>query len=291
MTVTTDASYSVDATARGPRVILRRGAMLFDVEPLAAGERFVVETASGVVHVVGTVFAVEVGDRGTAVSVFEGRVRIETPDGGAVELGASESWGDAGEGLASLEERGRRAAAERAEPPMASLARPRARAEAPRPAVERRSERAEVDRAREWIVRGDAERALALAAPRAASDVRWGVVAADALRALGRAGEAADAYDAAAARSDRVAALQYALLAGQIRLRQLDDASGALRSLEAVDITAPDSPLRERGLALEAEAHHALGHRARFEEQARRYLADYPRGSRRGWLERRLVQR
>lgn len=88
--------------------------MLFDVTPLAPGERFVVETPGGVVHVIGTVFAVEVGERGTAVRVFEGRVRVDTPEGGAVDLGESESWGEGGAGLESLGERGREVAAARA---------------------------------------------------------------------------------------------------------------------------------------------------------------------------------
>ncbi|HEY8428943.1 MAG TPA: hypothetical protein VIL20_11240 [Sandaracinaceae bacterium] len=102
---------------------------------------------------------------------------------------------------------------------------------------------------------------------------------ADALRALSRTREAADAYDDAAARLPRASSVAAAFSAARLRLRELSDPAGALASLDAGAVDAVGSPLRERALALGADALAALGRTAELREVARAYLRDYPLGS------------
>lgn len=64
-----DARFEVESVAPDHRLV--RGAMLFDVAP-SAGGGFEVRTPEEIERVRGTVFAVEVSDRGISVRVFEG---------------------------------------------------------------------------------------------------------------------------------------------------------------------------------------------------------------------------
>jgi hypothetical protein len=286
LTATADARYRVERGADGTAIELDRGSMLFDVQPLLPSERFVVSTPDGQVRVVGTVFAVEVSAHGTRVEVFEGRVRVELA-GRTLELSEGERVGRTGGGIAALREQGRIAAAARRGAPTDGPGARRAE-----PMADEPSEGAVgIDVARGWIANGEPERALEAAREPAAEDAGWQLVYADALRALGRVAEAADTYDAVAQRSEGVERSQYGFLAAQIRMRRLDDPRGALVSLELAEVTHSSSPLRERGLALEVEAHYELGDRRRFEERARVYLEAYPEGSRRAWIERRSSAR
>lgn len=66
------------------KVRVERGAVLFDVTPLSAGQRFEVETAHVSLSVFGTVFTVEVEGARTLVRVYEGRVLVA---GAVVEAG------------------------------------------------------------------------------------------------------------------------------------------------------------------------------------------------------------
>ncbi len=74
------------------RLQVRRGAALFDVVPLAAGQMFEVETEHARMRVLGTVFSVEVTAARTIVRVYEGRVFIA-----GRSLGAGQSWVSAGD--------------------------------------------------------------------------------------------------------------------------------------------------------------------------------------------------
>ncbi|MCC6875881.1 MAG: FecR domain-containing protein [Sandaracinaceae bacterium] len=324
---TGDARFDVESdTPALRRLHVARGAMLFDVAPLPAGERFEVRSEHATVSVVGTVFAVEVTERGTRVEVFEGRVRIEDGRGSrALETGgrydsSGSAQGSHG-GLARLRASGWRAARRRpartqhvasAEVGRAERVRVRAQgvdpARAPaaldaladdgsreRPALRRaapersegRSERAAPSRealaAR--IAAGEADQVLRTA--QAQAGAAWRLVEGDALRALGRHAEAAGAYDRAAdgLRDGRMAAF----LAATERLRRLNDAGGALASLDRADVCSAGSPLRERALALRGEALARLGRRHELQALAREYLAAFPDGSRAGWMRRAAV--
>ncbi|MGE0868586.1 MAG: FecR domain-containing protein [Kofleriaceae bacterium] len=80
-----------DASVSHRMIRLTSGTALFDVRPLGAGEQFVVKTPDLEVHVVGTVFTVEVAARATNVRVYEGHVRARR--------GSSEHELDAGHTL------------------------------------------------------------------------------------------------------------------------------------------------------------------------------------------------
>lgn len=89
LVATRDARFEVERTRETRVVRLDAGAMLFDVAPLSGGEGFEVHTPQARVIVTGTVFAVEVLERGIAVEVFEGHVRVEDR-GASRELAAGE---------------------------------------------------------------------------------------------------------------------------------------------------------------------------------------------------------
>lgn len=128
------------------------------------------------------------------------------------------------------------------------------------------------------IREGRASEALALAREGIArGESGWGAVHADALRALGRPAEAADAYDAAA-RRERTHRAELAYSAAILRSRTLHDDAGALRSLDAGNVGA--SALAERGLVLRVHLLRSLGRTDEARSEARRYLERFgDRGS------------
>jgi len=158
----------------------------------------------------------------------------------------------------------------------------------PAHAVAVRAARPTADDARGLISSGEAEEALraarlALAArPR---DVEFRLVEADALRALRRYAEAADAFDQAAVDAGPGSRLGAGYRAAVIRRRNLGDPDGALASLDVARVDAEGSPFEERGLALRARALLALGREADARIVAERYLARYPTGSTRSFME------
>ncbi len=88
LAVAPGARFAIERLDARRQVRLRRGAMSFDVAPLAAGESFEVRTPHLVARVVGTVFTVEVDDARSVVRVYEGTV-VVAHDGieGAVRAG------------------------------------------------------------------------------------------------------------------------------------------------------------------------------------------------------------
>src|SRR5690606_9123715 len=81
---------SADPASLIDLVIQSRGSVFYDVAPREAN-RLRVETPYLVAVVKGTQFNVAVQDEGTTVSLFEGRLGIETPDGAdALDLEAGE---------------------------------------------------------------------------------------------------------------------------------------------------------------------------------------------------------
>lgn len=271
------------ATERERRIRLSHGSMLFDVQPLEGG-RFTVRTPTAEVVVLGTVFTVTTGPEGTVVRVYEGRVEVRHHD--RVDHVA------AGE-LASVTPAPR---PDTAEPPLAPdplardarrAARSRRPAPAPtpeaavtqtpreRPAPPPAPSAAEV---RSWIAGGEGPRALAEARRHVDGGELdpWLLLEADALRALGRTDEAADAYGRAAERLPSPRAEQAGFASARLRTAP----ELALRALDAGRVTELGSPLRERGLALRVDLLGRLGRGAERRAAAEAYLASYPTGSR-----------
>ncbi|MEC7524204.1 MAG: FecR family protein [Myxococcota bacterium] len=296
LTPTRSARFRLDFDDPARRVVtLTHGAMLFDLAPLPEGHAFAVRTAHLEALVTGTVFAVEARASGSAVEVFEGSVLVR--EGGRVRLlsagqrhGVLQDGALRAAGEAAAEARGRAAplaaAPHAAVPPAAVEAteRPPARARRRAAADARRPPTPTPERARARIVEGHADEALAMARAAAPSPA-WRYVEADALRALGRDQEAAQAYDAAADGLEGSAQREAALLAAQLHLRG-GDAERALRSLEGARVAEVASPLRERALVLRAEALVRLERHDALLEVARAYLRLYPTGHRAAWMGR-----
>jgi len=138
-----------------------------------------------------------------------------------------------------------------------------------------------VARARRFI--GDGKLALALTeAQRAASrgevTGEWYLVRADALRGLGRAREAAEAFNIAARKLEGTEQIEAAYSSAYLRFHELHDATAALAVLQSFDIDAQGSLLEERGLALHAQVLVALDRRDEAKELARRYLERFQHG-------------
>lgn len=300
------------ATSRERRIRLTSGSMLFDVRRLPGG-RFRVTTPGADVLVLGTVFTVTTGDEGTVVRVYEGRVSVRDRSGARVLRAGQHA--DIGTPTASpdpLAPEAERAAARRASEPEARARplhrpaphRPTHSASAPEPPTGPASDDPALDdgasedpssedpaeaatptveaitprEAHGWIVNGQGQRALDEARRHVdGGDLDpWLMVEADALRSLGRRQEAADAYARAASALPSPRAEQAGFASA--RLRPAPEL--ALRALDAGHVTAPGSPLRERGLALRADLLGRLGRLEAQRDIAREYLRSYPQGSR-----------
>jgi hypothetical protein len=268
------ARFAVEeASSTSRRIHLDDGAMLFDVRPIE-GSRFEVVTERAIVRVLGTVFTVEASPSGTAVRVYEGRVevvRMRDPGGEPRVVTAGGELRVGGEllGFDALVA------------PAREAARSRARPSAPRAPTEEAPD-PELAEARRWIAEGRAAHALS-AARRASANGRpdpWVMVEGDALRALDRPLEAAEAYHRAAEALPPPRRHQAGYLEAQ--LRAATDPSGALRALRGADVAAPGSDLRERALILEERLLGRLGRYAERRAVAEAYLREFPEGSRAG---------
>ena len=90
MTVEPGSDWAIE-TPRGDQAeafVVRTGTVLFDVKPLARGERFFVKAASIQVEVLGTVFSVTNAQNRARVRVYEGRVTIRRPGGTTITVQA-----------------------------------------------------------------------------------------------------------------------------------------------------------------------------------------------------------
>jgi transmembrane sensor len=144
-----------------------------------------------------------------------------------------------------------------------------------------------IDEVRDWAAGGRAGEAVeaARAARARGEDVgAWRLVEADALRALGRHGEAADAYDQAAREGAGGRAALAGFLAASLRFGQLGDPAGALASLEAAHSADPGSPFAERASALRVRALDRLGRGDEARAAARDYLERFPQGGLADWM-------
>ena len=296
-----------EQTAARRAVTLSRGTALFDVAPLRPGERFEVRTPDALIRVVGTVFSVQVEGGRTLVFVHEGKVDV-----GDTRVVAARAWASAGsvpEGPAPFAADARAAvqARQAASAPAAQVkalrpsvrpqvaaaiddggvgaasvtagerlpvaeARPPAKASAP--VGESSSSRLEL--ARGWLRAGDPARALQLLSSGAAQRPMERLLAADALRALGRFSQAATAYQALAADSVDPLRAQAAYGAAELLLRTLKDPAACLRVLDAHQLDDERALLRERASVLRMDALLALGQKAEARRAAQKYLEREP---------------
>lgn len=297
LTVAASAEYEIDSVTPDRRLRVRSGTVLIDAAPRPDSELRVTLPDLEVL-VLGTVFSVQASNGVSRVWVYEGRVEVRGPDGGARALGAGESIRSdtfgAAQRVDALAHEGRLAAearlavAPRAAP--AQTAPPeRVGSDGVEPAIHRPTERrasaqprrappTDLSAARSSLAGGHAQRALELAtdALRRGEDAQWLVLRADALRALDRPRDALDDLARAAQLSpERAPLIGYRI--AQVRLRRLGDARGSLEALREHGVTAEGSPLAERGLALGIEAHRRLGDASARERTERERDARFPR--------------
>lgn len=282
--------------------------MVFDVARLGDAQTFEVTTPHLEVRVLGTVFSVTAGDDETVVRVFEGAVLVRNDGDRRIVRArhrfastattvepldpdsplAPQAWQAATARTASADEPAEQT--DRAEHATASRAADAETADARAQATDRAvgapehadrgssetSRDLEPEAARAFIASGRAGRALREA--RARSGGEWRLVEADALRALRRWTDAAEAYERATEELDPARAAQAGYLAASIHLLELDDPERALAALDRSAADTPGSPLEERATALRARALHRLARHAEARTIARRYLDRHPQG-------------
>jgi len=167
-----------------------------------------------------------------------------------------------------------------ASPSGSAPASPAGPAPAPSPAASRSDDG--LAAAREDIAAGRYAQALdkVAAAPRPLTGA-WLLVDADALRALGKKRDAADALAQAAGVLDGTAQTEAAYSAAYLRWHELHDAAGALAVLTSADVDVPGSLFEERGLVLHVAILAATNRRDEARPLAQRYLDHFPRGEQR----------
>jgi tetratricopeptide (TPR) repeat protein len=136
-------------------------------------------------------------------------------------------------------------------------------------------------RARAELAANRLEGALELAKQaeaRGAAKGAWRLVTADALRGLGRASEAAEAFELAAYELSGPDAYEAGYSAAYLLFKEVQAPQRALEVLERTAVDAAGSPLEERGLVLRVRILDRLGRRADARPFAERYLARYPNG-------------
>ena len=140
------------------------------------------------------------------------------------------------------------------------------------------------------LAAGEYEAALAITeARRGRPSPDWGLVRADALRGLQRFAEAADNYDVVARAVVGSHRAQAGFKSAQLRFQHLNDAEGALRSLDRSEAWHGGSPLEERALGLRVRALHRLGQHGLAQLSARTYLDRFPNAALADWM-RRLAE-
>ncbi len=135
---------------------------------------------------------------------------------------------------------------------------------------------------RRWLLEGRLQETLEVS--HAKSGGEWRLLEADALRGLGRAGEAAAGYDRAAGELPPARAAQAGYLAATLRFRNLGDPSGALASLDRSRADSASAPLAERATVLRVRALLRLGRQEEARRIAARYLERFPNGGMEEWM-------
>ncbi|MCW5805639.1 MAG: hypothetical protein KIT31_24930, partial [Deltaproteobacteria bacterium] len=97
-------------------------------------------------------------------------------------------------------------------------------------------------------------------------------------RGLGRASEAAEAFERAAYELAAPDAYEAGYSAAYLLFKDVQAPQRALEVLERAAVDAPGSPFEERGLVLHVRLLDRLGRRADARPLAARYVARYPNG-------------
>lgn len=288
-------------TSQRRHIRVTRGTVLFDVVKLRHGEDFEVVTAHTNVHVVGTVFSVEVSEDRTLVRVYEGRVRTAY---GVLTPGST--WSSSAKVVAGrdpLSEQALSAARAREgkqveavtvhalipaqTPQVASSIARQPTVTVPAPPRLEVADAGVVSVAtptlvevREMLAKGRAQEALEHARSaltgRPESELAWRSLEADALRALGKFHEAIVAYENAARLARAGERSQLAHDAAALAFSGVHDPARALSLIERWELDARDSPVRERAGRLRVHALLALRRIEDARAAARRYLALEP---------------
>ena len=316
--VGTNAQFDVVRLDREDRRLeLHSGTLLVDVAHVTAGQRFAITTAHLVATAKGTVFSVETDAMRSRVRVYEGIVEVTQGDDVRL-LAAGTVWASDTRTLALAPRPrllapeiaqviARREAAATPVPPRVVTAEPSAAPvrDEPAPAPVRVTPPSpsppppavDLDtllvRAQRELASGQLDQALAtteLAAKHGATTGAWRVLAADALRGLGRAREAADTYELASRELTGTDAFEAGYSAAYLRFKELQDYDGALDALVTSRADAADSPLEERGLALHVKILVAANRRADATPIAERYLARFPKGELHALMESLLAK-
>lgn len=258
---------------------LERGLASFDVVPNTA-RTFVVDAGAVQVHVLGTVFDVERSVSHVRVSVTEGKVRVQTPQGPVfVPSGESASFDEAGqpEPVPAMERAAEATAkVESAHRPSAARERSKRTAisdTAPAPSVSWRSlcQSGDYDAAYRLLEQGEP----------VDDDPAALMDAADAARFSGHA-EASAAYLRRVLREHRgspVAALAGFTL-GRVLLERLGQPSEAAEAFALARELAPSGSLAQDALAREVEAWSKAGNSHEAYQRAQQYVESYPNGRR-----------
>ncbi len=289
------------------RVVLHGGTLLADVAHVVPEQHFEIATAHLTAIAKGTVFSVEAEPRRSRVIVYEGVVDV-VQDGGHHVVPAGGVWSSDTAILAAAPEQPRVLAADITEaiarrahavtlaaaplvpvpappPPPAPPPHPVAHVTVPHspppPPAPEPSLDAMLADARTALAAGKLDDALAIAqraAARGAQAGAWRVLTADALRGLGRADDAATAYEQAARELAGSDAIEAGYSAAYLRFKELKDPTAALAVIEATQPDAAGSPLEERGLALHVAILEALARKGDAKPLAQRYLEHFPQG-------------
>ena len=141
-------------------------------------------------------------------------------------------------------------------------------------------------RARAHVRAGRFARALADVerVPAASKSTSWFLVEGDALRGLGKAAEAATAFETVARMTSEGTRAEAAYSAAYLRFHQLRDGAQALVVLDVHGVDARGSALEERGLGLRVQILAALGRHGEAARYAKGYLARFPRGGLRAFM-------
>ena len=122
------------------------------------------------------------------------------------------------------------------------------------------------------------------AAERGAWDGAWWQLVGDASRGLGRAADAADAFDHAAHELTGVERGEAGYSAAYLRFHDLLDGERALASLDASEADADGAPLEERASGLRVQILVALGRHDAARAHAAHYLEHFPNADLRAYM-------
>ncbi len=299
---TQGARFDIDELAPASRRFrVHEGTMLFDVAHVVPAQKFEVATSHVVAIARGTVFSITADAHASHVHVYEGVVEV-TQATASLRIEAGESWSstatpakDPSRVIEAANEavRARKHVAVAApkvtvNPITEPEPTPERSRKSPPPPRTPEPERLDaiLARVRAHLAAARFDEALAdvrVARSRGASDGAWHLVEGDALRGLGRAGDAAAAFEAAAKSLSGSARAEAAYSAAYLRFHDLRDGPRALTTLDSASVDAEGSSLEERGLALRVQILVAL-HDDAATIAAKRYLERFPRGGLRAYM-------